>query len=37
MDDILLVAPSNKIDHTLEVFNSLDEHLKFTIEVEIFF
>jgi len=34
MDDIVLAAPSDKIDFILESFNNYHERLKFTVEFE---
>ncbi|XP_043483513.1 uncharacterized protein LOC122511979 isoform X1 [Leptopilina heterotoma] len=33
IDDILICAPSNKVDDILCRFNSIDKHLKFTLEL----
>lgn len=33
VDDIFLAAPSEQVDHLLEIFNSLHKRLQFTIEV----
>lgn len=32
--DILVLVSNNKVDETLEVFNSIYEHLQFTVEIE---
>ncbi|XP_062716395.1 uncharacterized protein LOC134291940 [Aedes albopictus] len=34
VDDFFLVLPRDKVDYTLQVFNSYNEHLQFTVEVE---
>ena len=34
MDDLFLVLPPDKIQEVLNIFNSLNEHIKFTVEVE---
>ena len=34
VDDLILAIPIDKINNTLEIFNSYDHHLKFTIEIE---
>lgn len=34
VDDIVTAIPLDKLDHVMEVFNSYNEHLKFTYELE---
>ncbi len=34
VDDILLCCPENLTSETLEIFNSVNNHVKFTMEVE---
>ncbi|XP_062716665.1 uncharacterized protein LOC134292023 [Aedes albopictus] len=34
VDDFFLVLPKDKVDYTLQVFNTYNEHLQFTVEVE---
>ena len=33
VDDIILCIPINTIDHTVNIFNSYDENLQFTVEL----
>ena len=35
VDDILLCIPSNTIDHTLNIFNTYDKNLQFTVETAL--
>lgn len=34
VDDIILTVPSNQIDNTLTMFNSVHDRIKFTLEIE---
>lgn len=34
VDDIIISFPANKVDCILEIFNSFDPHIKFTLELE---
>ena len=34
VDDLILCIPCDKIDSTIILFNSYNEHLKFTVEIE---
>ena len=34
VDDILMSIPSYQVEHTMNIFNSLDTHIKFTYELE---
>lgn len=35
VDDIIACVPKNKIDYCIRTLNEMDEHLKFTFEVEV--
>ncbi|XP_055527312.1 uncharacterized protein LOC129719924 [Wyeomyia smithii] len=34
VDDLLLALPANQLNHVLEIFNSYNEHIQFTYEIE---